>query len=60
MTASPLRAEPSKRGKTSTAAFGSSRREGHDATGFYRRFVPPIINADTTTHPCDDVQQCSV
>jgi len=53
MTASPLRAEPSKRGKTSTAAFGSSRREGHDATGFYRRFVPPIINADTTIEQND-------
>ncbi len=28
------------RRSTSTSAFGVSKREGHDATGFYRRFTP--------------------
>jgi len=31
---------------TVTAAFGSSRRESHDASGFYRRFVAPEIADD--------------
>jgi DNA modification methylase len=31
---------------TATSAFGSSRRESHDATGFYRRFVAPEISTD--------------
>jgi DNA modification methylase len=33
---------------TATATFGSSRREGHDASAFYERFVPPRISADAT------------
>lgn len=33
---------------TSTARFGSSRRESHDATAFYERFVPPELSSDTT------------
>ncbi len=33
---------------TATARFGSSRRESHDATGFYRRFVAPELSSDTT------------
>ncbi len=37
---------PRVRRPTSTASFGSSRRESHDASGFYRRFVPPEISAD--------------
>ncbi len=36
-----------RRRPTSTAPFGSSRRENHDASGFYRRFVPPEISAET-------------
>ncbi|MBS1837745.1 MAG: site-specific DNA-methyltransferase [Actinobacteria bacterium] len=39
------------RGPTSTANFGSGRREGHDATAFYDRFVAPEISTDTTLHP---------
>ena len=31
---------------TATASFGSSRRESHDASAFYRRFVTPEISAD--------------
>ncbi|MGQ0521400.1 MAG: DNA methyltransferase, partial [Actinomycetota bacterium] len=33
---------------TATAAFGSSRRESHDASAFYERFVAPEVTADTT------------
>lgn len=33
---------------TVTAAFGSSRRESHDASGFYRRFVAPDVSSDET------------
>jgi site-specific DNA-methyltransferase (adenine-specific) len=31
---------------TSTSAFGVSKRENHDATGFYRRFSPPEVSSD--------------
>jgi DNA modification methylase len=43
--------EPRKnrvRRATSTAQFGSSRRESHDATDFYERFVSPELSEDTT------------
>ena len=33
---------------TATATFGSSRRESHDASAFYDRFVPPELSADAT------------
>lgn len=33
---------------TATARFGSSRRESHDASAFYERFVPPELSNDTT------------
>lgn len=33
---------------TATARFGSSRRESHDASAFYRRFVAPELSSDTT------------
>jgi site-specific DNA-methyltransferase (adenine-specific) len=32
---------------TSTSAFGVSKRENHDATGFYRRFSAPELSADS-------------
>jgi modification methylase len=35
---------------TATAAFGSSRRESHDASGFYRRFVAPETSDDETVN----------
>ena len=28
---------------TQTSSFGFSRREGHDASRFYERFDPPVI-----------------
>jgi DNA modification methylase len=33
---------------TATARFGSSRRESHDASPFYERFVPPELSNDAT------------
>ena len=35
---------------TSTSAFGVSRRENHDASGFYARFVPPLIDHSVEVH----------
>jgi site-specific DNA-methyltransferase (adenine-specific) len=34
------------RRSTATSAFGVSRRESHDASGFYARFTPPILSPD--------------
>jgi DNA modification methylase len=39
------------RGSTSTANFGSGRRESHDASAFYDRFVAPEISTETTINP---------
>lgn len=36
------------RRSTSTANFGSGRREAHDASAFYGRFVAPEISTDAT------------
>ncbi len=36
---------------TSTSAFGVSKRESHDASGFYRRFTPPDLSADMEVAP---------
>jgi DNA modification methylase len=47
--ASVVAARPRRpRRATSTANFGSSRREAHDASAFYERFVPPETSTDTT------------
>jgi len=35
-----------RRRGTSTSSFGVSRREAHDASGFYARFQPPEISDD--------------
>ena len=53
MTASTAPEEPIRRLRrpTATAAFGSSRRESHDASAFYDRFVPPEVSADITVAP---------
>ena len=40
-----------RRRATSTSAFGVSRRENHDASGFYGRFPAPILSADDTVEP---------
>ena len=46
MTALPVSRTGRVRRPTATAAFGSSRRESHDASGFYRRFVSPEVSGD--------------
>ena len=33
---------------TSTSSFGVSRRENHDASGFYARFTAPTLSEDDT------------
>jgi DNA modification methylase len=41
---------------TSTSAFGVSRRENHDASGFYRRFSAPVLSeeSDVVANPAPD------
>jgi modification methylase len=41
-----MTAAASRKG-TSTANFGSSKRENHDASDFYTRFTPPEISSDS-------------
>ncbi len=36
----------STRSSTATSTFGVSRREGHDASGFYNRFSAPKLSSD--------------
>ncbi len=36
---------------TATSNFGVGKRESHDASGFYERFVPPVISTDDEIHP---------
>src|SRR5690606_687489 len=52
---SPTRAASPRNGRTrsatSTANFGSGRRESHDASAFYDRFVAPEISTDSTVNP---------
>ena len=38
-------------GRTATSNFGVGRREGHDASGFYDRFSPPIVSDDDHVAP---------
>ena len=40
---------------TQTSSFGSGRREGHDASAFYQRFVAPEVSDDTTVNRCEVV-----
>ncbi len=45
----------SKRPPTETATFGSGRRESHDASAFYARFVPPELSTDDHIARPDDL-----
>ena len=45
------------RPSTRTRAFGSGRRENHDATGFYGRFAPPLLSDDADVRPAVAVDQ---
>jgi DNA modification methylase len=42
---------------TSTSNFGVGKRETHDASGFYARFVPPKLSDDATVLPPQPVEQ---
>ena len=49
MTITPVSASSSgRRRPTATTNFGSGKREAHDASAFYARFVAPEISSDTT------------
>ncbi len=39
------------RRSTSTSAFGVSKRENHDASGFYSRFTPPVLSSESEVGP---------
>jgi site-specific DNA-methyltransferase (adenine-specific) len=39
------------RPSTATSAFGVSKRENHDASGFYSRFTQPELSEDATISP---------
>jgi DNA modification methylase len=55
------RPSPAQRKRaTSTSSFGVSRRENHDASGFYARFTAPILSADDTIEPPGVVDQIYV
>ena len=45
---------------TSTSSFGVSRRENHDASGFYARFTAPTLSGDDTVQPPGVVDQIYV
>ncbi len=55
-------AEPSaqRRRGTATSAFGVSRRENHDASGFYGRFAAPVLSDDATVEAPGVVDQIYV
>jgi site-specific DNA-methyltransferase (adenine-specific) len=57
MTVTPIEAAGSgrRRSSTSTSAFGSSRREAHDSSAFYERFVPPELSRDESIEQNDVV-----
>lgn len=38
---------------TSTKAFGTGKRESHDASAFYRRFDPPVLDTSDDVRRCD-------
>lgn len=46
-----------RRRPTETSNFGVSRRETHDASKFYSRFDPPILDDDTEIRECTVVDQ---
>jgi site-specific DNA-methyltransferase (adenine-specific) len=42
---------------TTTSNFGVSRRESHDASGFYGRFEPPLVDDDDTVLPPEPIAE---
>lgn len=51
MSDQPPVARVSGRRRTTTSNFGVSRRESHDASGFYGRFDAPLVDRDDTVLP---------
>ena len=47
----------SKRRSTATKAFGTGKREGHDASAFYERFQAPVLSSDETINPSPVLNQ---
>jgi modification methylase len=43
---------PPTRRPTSTSNFGAGRRESHDSTAFYERFIAPATSSDEHVNPC--------
>jgi site-specific DNA-methyltransferase (adenine-specific) len=41
-----------RREATGTRAFGTGRRESHDASAFYDQFAPPVVSTDAHINPC--------
>jgi DNA modification methylase len=56
-TKSGARASDAPRRSTSTSNFGVSRRESHDASGFYGRFEPPQLDDDQTVPRPGDIDE---
>ncbi len=59
-TRSPRAAPPESqrpRRRTSTARFGSGKRESHDASDFYERFGSPVLSDDDHIEPCPIIDE---
>jgi DNA modification methylase len=56
----PVAGGPQRKRATATSAFGVSRRENHDASGFYARFTAPILSEDAVVEPPGVVDQIYV
>ena len=46
-----------RRRRTTTSNFGVSRRESHDASGFYGRFEPPRLSDDDEVKPAVEIAE---
>ncbi len=46
-----------RRRPTATSTFGVSRRESHDASGFYARFTGPEVSEDSEVCPTKDIDR---
>jgi DNA modification methylase len=51
---------PQRKRATATSAFGVSRRENHDASGFYARFTAPSVSPDAVVEAPGVVDQIYV
>lgn len=51
MSEAPEPGDGPRRRSTATSNFGVGKREGHDATAFYARFVQPVLSDDDQVNP---------